>query len=550
MTRWVALLGLVTMISSLVGVVLNFSEVPYMDQWNGYLGFWREIQNGHWSAWWRQHNEHRIIVSRLLFWLDIKYFDGLNIFTVLMNCVLQVALAGTFLIAYCRLQSRKISFVLVVGVVAVLRFSWMQGENWTWGFQSQFIAVYLFAVLAFLSNSMLVERRYGGLVNSMPVLFCALASGSMSNGLLALPVLVLQAIALRRNKKTIIFFCVASAVIWLLYFIGYEQPKYHASPLDGVIHHFPQVTQFFLIFLGGPAYFLSGSAELAMVTGAIVLLSTLGVAGVLLVRGAMNPYRTMLIATFGFATLSAFAASTGRWNFGIEAAEATRYMTPALLSWLACVLLFLDILIGSAFWMFTAFLALIVLPGVVFYQIHIADHDPQIFYRRVGVLSLKMGVDDFAYTDWLYPRSMHAELRDLATYSNMHALSVFGHSLLSEVGQVHFSQASAVSRSCKGSLDSIVVAGSVRRLGGWVSFPQVRKAILIVLVDEQNDTVGYGVSGDLRPDVDRVVPGVEQNSGWVGYVRGGHGAVRAYAFRDGIFCPLATVANVQTGPTG
>ncbi|WP_346335369.1 hypothetical protein, partial [Staphylococcus shinii] len=90
--------------------------------------------------------------------------------------------------------------------------------------------------------------------------------------------------------------------------------------MDGVIHHFPQVTQFFLIFLGGPAYFLSGSAELAMVTGAIVLLSTLGVAGVLLVRGAMNPYRTMLIATFGFATLSAFAASTGRWNFGIEAA--------------------------------------------------------------------------------------------------------------------------------------------------------------------------------------------------------------------------------------
>ena len=52
---------------AMIGGVRRYSPIPFGDMWNGTLGFFVRIQDGDYSAWWAQHNEHRIVLARILF---------------------------------------------------------------------------------------------------------------------------------------------------------------------------------------------------------------------------------------------------------------------------------------------------------------------------------------------------------------------------------------------------------------------------------------------------------------------------------------------------
>ena len=70
---------------AIIGGFRFYSPIPFMDMWNGYLDFYLRTLNGDTSVWWAQHNEHRIFLSRILYWLDIKYFQGLSYFLTAAN---------------------------------------------------------------------------------------------------------------------------------------------------------------------------------------------------------------------------------------------------------------------------------------------------------------------------------------------------------------------------------------------------------------------------------------------------------------------------------
>jgi len=67
--------------------------------------------------------------------------------------------------------------------------------------------------------------------------------------------------------------------------------------------------------------------------------------------------------------------------------------------------------------------------------------------------------------------------------------------------------------------------------------------LLVVFTDSENKTVGYGVVGEARPDVQAAITGASWHAGWRGYVVHSAGTVGAYLYTQGKFCPLAnTVA--------
>ena len=70
---------------AIFGGAYLYSPIPYWDMWGGYLDFFLRVNNGDYGVWWSQHNEHRIILSRLLFWLDLKWFGGVSIFLIVFN---------------------------------------------------------------------------------------------------------------------------------------------------------------------------------------------------------------------------------------------------------------------------------------------------------------------------------------------------------------------------------------------------------------------------------------------------------------------------------
>lgn len=78
--------------STIAGAVRWFSPVPYWDMWDGYVAFFLDVSKGDWSQFFAQANEHRIVFSKNLFWLDMRYFGGQSRLLIASNVALLIAL--------------------------------------------------------------------------------------------------------------------------------------------------------------------------------------------------------------------------------------------------------------------------------------------------------------------------------------------------------------------------------------------------------------------------------------------------------------------------
>ena len=87
---WVA--AFVCIATTVAGVALNYCPVPYWDEWDGVVGFADHLAAGDSGAWWRPHNEHRILLARVLFWLDALCGERL-VLPLIANLLLAAAAA-------------------------------------------------------------------------------------------------------------------------------------------------------------------------------------------------------------------------------------------------------------------------------------------------------------------------------------------------------------------------------------------------------------------------------------------------------------------------
>src|SRR5262245_64250723 len=71
-----ALLALSFVGLAIIGAIRVYSPVPLSDMWNGSVDFFRRVNDGDMAAWWAAHNEHRIVLARILFWMDLALFSG------------------------------------------------------------------------------------------------------------------------------------------------------------------------------------------------------------------------------------------------------------------------------------------------------------------------------------------------------------------------------------------------------------------------------------------------------------------------------------------
>ena len=92
---------------AVVGGVRAYSPVPFWDMWNGYLEFFTKVSDGQFSAWWAQHNEHRIILARIFFWLDLTLFGGQGWFLLIVNYALLILVCFIFYIIWKEVEPDK-----------------------------------------------------------------------------------------------------------------------------------------------------------------------------------------------------------------------------------------------------------------------------------------------------------------------------------------------------------------------------------------------------------------------------------------------------------
>ncbi len=528
---WLLLLGMAVFASTVYGVVHYFSPLPYSDQWLGALGFLRQLAEGDYWAWWDQHMEHRIVLARTLFWIDANWFGGRNVFLLAAGLILQ-ALTATVFVYQATRGRRAGSMAVICGVSLVFLFSWIQFENFTWAFQSQFIAVYLFAVVAFSVFSR-VSGVYWSLVPAV------IATVSMGNGLFVFALLAFQAVLLRRSLKQLAVPIVGGALVGAIYMYGFSRPDI-GLPVVSFNEAVWLVPQFFLAFMGSAAYFLVQNYLFATLFGLLSFAAMSVMTIQLYVRNDITPYRSFLITGYAFVVAAAMAAAASRYPLGMGQAVVSRYGTPMFISWLCLFLLAYDSLAKPLARNMVLSLVAVLATWVAAFQHNVNNDTPELLRRDLAVLSMKIGVDRPDLVPAIFFADQRAYLLEMARHAADTGFGPYASGWLHDAGMVKYDPAKVDDVLCTGSFDMVRRLPTGIEASGWVVLKEQephRDRVLVLLTDASSATVGYGVSGAVREDVDTFY-GYGRHTGWAALVYPGTVPTQAYAYTNGKFCKL------------
>jgi len=406
-----ALIAAAFLLLSLIGAAHRYSPVPYFDDWDAGLRFM--MDGGGWRAWWNPHNEHRIVLTRALIWVDYTFFSGTGRLLIAMNFVavgLSILLFGRILKEQAQGQIPAWGLVALTMLFAAWLLQWMQYEAIAWGLNIHFYLVLLLP----LAGLFLLQASTR---SSQPVhLFLAatalgwLAIGTMANGVLALPLMAAYAFVSRQPRVYGVVLAINAAIAWALFFHGHGSAPAAGGVPQAITTTIWPVLTYILLYLGSPAYHLAdgGSLGIAAAMGAsLVLLTTaLMVFGLALRRPALHSLDLVLLFFLAFVVIGAAGAASGRLAFGVEQALSSRYLPSSLMAWLAWALLLLPRARGLGRRGRIPCLAAGALLLVLMAREQLKALRPfgdKLFEREVALLAVVLGVRDKDQIDRIYP---------------------------------------------------------------------------------------------------------------------------------------------------
>ena len=534
--------------SVVAGLINSYTPVPFWDSWAGIIGFYVSLDVGEPGAWWRQHNEHRIFLSRILFWLDLKLAGGSSVL-LLISHVLLIALAVYLFVLFSRrllelpkAQQRQLD--VVVGCLATIwLFRWIQAENIAWAFQSQFFMAQTLPLLAlYLQAKASIEshQRNSQLWFAAACLVGAASAGTMANGIICLPLMLCYSLLARQSWRRSLLLLALSAAVLMLYFSDYRSPPSHGSVLSTLLNEPLQLAHYVLLYLGTPFfYLLNGSnafrlallSSLAMAAISIsFLLSTVNRLWKNEEEPDINKIRLLwqLALVFYIIYLAGTALGTGggRLTFGLNQALTQRYTTPAMMAWAATFLLTLPWIYArwnSLKWPLTILGLLVLIPLID--EQHKA-WTPQYelrFERALAALALELEVADEARINAIYELS--PGLLQVVDSARRRQLSVFGKYPWQGL-RIQLHNRVPVRQEfppCIGHVDQVTAIDKVEDfvlVRGWLLDGATYKpAQRIRVTDDRNIIRGFALGGGYRPDV-ASESGLRQGrkAGFAGYI--------------------------------
>lgn len=402
----VALAGL--MLALLVtGIVRQYSPVPFWDMWDGYIGFYLRLKQGDMGAWLDFQNEHRIVITRLLFFADLAWAQGLGWIPLLANVLLATLAALCLCFALRRLtpawepKDRLPWYALIVGVLAF----WSQEQNFTWAFQPQFFLAFLLPLACYVFAADAAIRPTARYAFTFACLTGLLALGSMANGVLALPLMAILTMAFAMGKRRVL--CVLALTVTG---VAVSRLGYHS--VEGSQQaHLPwdqpfAVARYTLLYLGSPVGNVLPVTRITLVLAALT--GIVSACGTLLacVRGwhlrHRQPLRLALATFSAYVCLSALATALGRLELGPVSALSGRYTTPALMAFAANIIALLPDRAAPGFrgWL-PGILLLIMMPAQIPAS---ASAHALTDTRMLAALALELQVDDPTVLQSIYPR--------------------------------------------------------------------------------------------------------------------------------------------------
>ncbi|CAE6859728.1 hypothetical protein R69746_07755 [Paraburkholderia aspalathi] len=510
-------------VTTAIGAVRWFSPVPFWDMWDGTLQFYvARLQGARWSPFLEQANEHRIILSKILFWIDYRFFHGLSYFLIASNLALMLALWLALCAAARALMggNRRLTY-LCCALIAVPCFSWLQAENINWGYQSQFYMAYLLPLLALISMARWIHAPDRTRWLASAVVLGMLSTITMANGILALPLLIVMLLLSGRcTKWRLIGLVVISAVTLAGWLYHYQRMPHESAP-------FRMMAKFLLMFLGAPLGWLFHLDPLTMLGGAAVICASAYLA-VRWLRGATrDPMFLAMLLFVAHIGAAGAAATISRAHFGLGAALAGRYETPAMLLYSSLLLMFVHLYrnrIGTAA---TVRTLSVVVPVMLFTPQwgSIDPTGPEIARQRMqSALALDLGIDDRLTIGRVYPEDSAdqvAQVHRAAGNGMRYNLSVFALPELKSA-RAHLGQPASTAdlQPCHGNIDATTPVASdpnYIKLNGWVFNEATKRTPNVAFIVSNGLVVGAVLTGLERPDVTQTINPNAKRAGFEGY---------------------------------
>ncbi|HLU39608.1 MAG TPA: hypothetical protein VK081_09490, partial [Planctomycetota bacterium] len=334
----VCLLALGVVVSTALAVAVWHAVLPTYDHWvtvdlaeraaTGQAGF---------ADLWAQHNEHRLVLPRLLFLLDYFAFAGRGRSLLVMTALVQLAhVALLWRLVVGASPAARARPWSTLAVIAALLGSAAQMFNLIEPFQVQFILVHVAATAAFAAAARGADAPRAGWW-AVALGAAAASALSMANGVLVLPLVFACAwlagapAAVRRGVGLA---AVAFVVCWLW---GYERMTDETfDPTRNAARPW-RIVAYLACWVGSPVRWIDATASplVGGVAGAAALAAFAALALPILRSGARGDRAVRALVWTGvFLLTTGLVTAVGRSGYAnLAQAQVSRYATPCHVFW-------------------------------------------------------------------------------------------------------------------------------------------------------------------------------------------------------------------------
>jgi hypothetical protein len=336
-------LGVGMMGAAIALAVRAYMPCPFWDEWAVVNAIAKGAGVTSWGWLWSEHNEHRLLATRLLILLDLRVFGGKNVSLFVEMFAAQLVQLGAIWHVLARYTDLPRTLKLsIAGVFAFCLFHLNQAENFTWAFQASFVIAFAIGTLALIGVAYFERWRWPMLV-SVAVGIAPLAAGlNVAGGLMIGPVVLVYALRRRLGTRYVVVIAAIFVASVAAYLTNYHVPASHLTPMQALAH--PRE-----IFVYVLTYFGASWTRLMPHKERITCLLSFVALAVMVVKSAKRRAETTAFEWFCIAEcvlmiVVSITTALGRLQYGVGQAFAGRYQTPAMLYWAAlCALVLVQI---------------------------------------------------------------------------------------------------------------------------------------------------------------------------------------------------------------
>ena len=317
-----------------LGYAVRFHPgMPYWDEWH-FIKLLEKSRAGTatWGDLWLPHNEHRPVITKLIF-LGLAQVTG---WSDTPELLVNVAIAAaTLAVLVWQASKAAPGERWVLPVVSLVVCSLAQWENWLWGIQSMF---FLAAFGAVSGLTVLAHWRGRWTMLALAAALGVQMTLSFALGVVYWPIGAALLVASHPWRSThtrlgLLLWCAFSAAVLALFFHDYA--RVDSSAWISTLLASPLVYLHYVMNFIGGALVADRRALAAGVVGCALWLAAFA--------GVLCWCRSRLAELLPFAALSAVAvggaliAGLGRQQLGTGQAVASRYVTFSSLFWVAII---------------------------------------------------------------------------------------------------------------------------------------------------------------------------------------------------------------------